>query len=218
LTRGRAATPDPFDLGAVAGSDELFEALSTRRLTDLTPGPTGDEDPAAALLAALVAEVDAGAPPLPVPARVACGMPGTRRRGVRAFVAFGVAAVVLTSAGAAAAGGGGGVSALRTTHGPVRTGDAERSNANAQKHAPSPVLVDRREPDHAEERRQVESPGSEPGHALDGSNDHGDHRSSRSNSHPPTDIHHRPLPTPAPGTPSPEPSVTPTPAPGSPTP
>jgi len=213
LTRGRAATPDPFDLGAVAGSDELFEALSTRRLTDLTPGPAGDEDPAVTLLAALVTEVDAGAPPLPASARVACGMPGTRRRGVRAFVAFGVAALVLTSAGAAAAGGDGGVGALRT-HGPARTGAAEGSNENAQKHASRPVLPDRRTPGREDDRSRVAPPPSnEPGHALiDPTKSHGEHRSSRWNRRPPGDVHH-PSPSPSQGSPSPEPSVTPTPSP-----
>jgi hypothetical protein len=133
LTRGRAATPEPFDLGAVAGSDELFETLSTRRTADLSAG----DDPAAALLAALVADVDAGAPPLPTPARVGCGMPAGRRRGVRAVVTFGVAALVLTSAGVAAAGGGGtGIGAMHTTHSPARPKIAERSNTNAQQQVP----------------------------------------------------------------------------------
>jgi hypothetical protein len=136
LTHGRAATPEPFDLGAVAGSDELFEALSTRRLADLGTGGADAEDPAAALLAALVADVDAGAPPLPAPTRMTCGMPSARRGGVRVVVAFGVAALVLTSAGAAAAGGGG-ADAMRTTHGPARTRGTERSNANAQWEAPA---------------------------------------------------------------------------------
>ena len=214
MTRGRAATPDPFDLGAVAGSDELFEALSTRRLTDLTPGPAGDEDPAVTLLAALVTEVDAGAPPLPASARVACGLPGTRRRSVRAFVAFGVAALVLTSAGAAAAGGDGGVGAFRTTHGPARIGVAERSNENAQKQASRPALPDRRTPGREVDRRRVvPQPSNEPGHApADPARSHGSHRSYRWNPHPPTDVHH-PSPSPSQGSPSPEPSVTPTPSP-----
>jgi hypothetical protein len=216
LTRGRAATPAPFDLGAVAGTDELVEALSTRRLADLPPGPAGDEDPAATLLAALVTEVDAGAPPLPAPARVACGMPGTRRRGVRAIVAFGVAGLVLTSAGAAAAGGGGDVSALRTPHGPAQIRATERSNENAERHAPRPVLVDHRTLDDAGDRDHVVPPTpNEPGHALnDSANRFGGRHWSRSKSRPPTEIH-PPPPLPGPGSPSPEPSQTPTPSPDS---
>jgi hypothetical protein len=102
LTRGRAAAPDPFDIGAVNRSGELFDALAARRLAD--PG----DDPTARLLAALVADVDMGAPPLPAPARLAYGKSGSRRRVVRAVVTLGVTAAVLTTAGAAAAGGGGG--------------------------------------------------------------------------------------------------------------
>jgi hypothetical protein len=124
LTRGRAATPDPFDLRAVSRSDELFEALSSRRPADLSAARA---DPAVGLLAALAADVDAGAPPLPTPARVPCGMPASRRRGVRAFVTFGVAAVVLASAGAAAAGAGG-ESSGGTTSGSLRLHTSERSN------------------------------------------------------------------------------------------
>jgi hypothetical protein len=100
LTRGRAATPDPIDIGAVSRSGEVFEALAARRPKD--PG----DDPAVRLLAALVADVDVGAPPLPAPARV-CAKTGSRRRVVRAVVTLGVTAAVLTTAGAAAAGGGG---------------------------------------------------------------------------------------------------------------
>jgi hypothetical protein len=129
LTRGRTATPDPFDLSAVSSSDELFDALSERRFADLSAGRT--DDPAASLLAALVTDVDLDAPPLPAPARVACGAQGSYRRGVRAFVTFGVAAMVLTSAGAAAAGGND-VGAMGTNHGPVQPRDSERSNENVQ--------------------------------------------------------------------------------------
>jgi hypothetical protein len=123
LTRGRAATPDPFDLSAVSRSDELFDALSARRRTD----PAGD--PAVRLLAALAADVDAGAPPLPAPARVARVVQGTRHRGANAIVTFGVVVVVLTSAGVAAAGGGGG----NTTSGSVRSDLSERSNMSHER-------------------------------------------------------------------------------------
>ena len=98
MTRGRAATPDPFDLSAVSRSDELFDALSTRRSREF------DDDPAAHLLAALVADVDTGAPPLPP--RLTFTSPGTRRRGVAAVLTFGVAVTILASAGAAVAVGG----------------------------------------------------------------------------------------------------------------
>ena len=132
MTRGRAATPDPFDLSAVNSSDELFDALSARRLGD----HADSDDPAAALLAALVADVDAGAPPLPAPARVACGRQAAYRRGTRAVVTLGVAALVLTSAGAAAAGGGEGVGAMGVAHLPSRSSGTERSNENLQRRDP----------------------------------------------------------------------------------
>jgi hypothetical protein len=129
LTRGRTASPDPFDLSALSSSDEMFDALSERRFADLSAGRT--DDPAASLLAALVADVDLDAPPLPAPARVTCGVQASCRRGVRAFVTFGVAAMVLTSAGAAAAGGND-VGAMGTNHGSVQPKDSERSNENVQ--------------------------------------------------------------------------------------
>ena len=93
MTRGRAATPDPFDLSAVNTSDELFDALSARRLDDHAE----TDDPAAALLTALVADVDAGAPPLPAAAHVGCA-PGKRRppRYACGRHRLGVAALVLT--------------------------------------------------------------------------------------------------------------------------
>lgn len=128
MTRGRAATSDPFDLSAVNSSDELFDALSARRLDDHAE----TDDPAAALLTALVADVDAGAPPLPAPARVTCGRQGARRRGTRAVVTLGVAALVLTSAGAAAAGGGDGAGVMGAAHVPARPKGTERSNENLQ--------------------------------------------------------------------------------------
>jgi hypothetical protein len=136
LTRGRAATPDPFDLRAVSRSDELFEALSSRRPADLSAARAEADDPAVGLLAALAADVDAGAPPLLTPARVPCGMPASRRRGVRAFVTFGVAAVVLASAGAAAAGAGG-ESSGGTTSGSLRLHTSERSNKGLKRQDPA---------------------------------------------------------------------------------
>ncbi len=133
MIRGRAATPDPFDLGALTSSDALFDALSARRI----PDPAQTEDPAAALLTALVADVDAGAPPLHAPLRAACGgtSPSVRRRGTRVFVTFGVVALVLTSGGAAAAGGGGDPGLMgAAAHGRAESGGAERSNDNARRH------------------------------------------------------------------------------------
>ena len=127
MTRGRAATPDPFDIGAVNRSGELFDALATRRFAD-----TGD-DPAARLLAALVADVDMGAPPLPSPARLGYGKSGSRRRVVRTVFTLGVTAAVLTTAGAAAAGGGGGggdrgANGARAPHSKL----SERTNGSLQ--------------------------------------------------------------------------------------
>jgi len=134
LTRGRAATPDPFDLSAVNSSDELFDALSARRGGEHAE----TDDPVAALLTALVSDEDAGAPPLPAPARVTCGRQAARRRGTRAVVTLGVAALVLTSAGAAAAGGGDGlgVGAMGTARVPAGPTGPERSNENLQRHDP----------------------------------------------------------------------------------
>jgi hypothetical protein len=158
LTRGRTATPDPFDLSAVSSSDGLFDALSERRFADLSAGRS--DDPAASLLAALVADVDLDAPPLPAPSRVACGVQGSCRRGVRAFVTFGVAAVVLTSAGAAAAGGND-VGAMGTNHGSVQPRDSERSNENVQRHEPASgsIFTGEKPPSrHAGDRRRNASP------------------------------------------------------------
>jgi hypothetical protein len=158
LTRGRTATPDPFDLSAVSSSDELFDALSERRFADLSAGRA--DDPAASLLAALAADVDLGAPPLPAPSRVTCGVQGSCRRGVRAFVTLGVAALVLTSAGAAAAGGND-VGAMGTNHGSVQPRDSERSNENVQHHDPvsgSIFTGDRPSPRHAGDRHRDATP------------------------------------------------------------
>jgi hypothetical protein len=219
LTRGRAATPEPFDLGAVAGSDELFEALSARRLADLNTGPAGSGDPAAALLAALVADVDAGAPPLPTPKRGACGLPGSRRRGVRAFVTLGVAALVLTSAGAAAAGGGNDIGSSGTPHGPGGLRVAERSNANVHKQIPvlDTPLTARRVPaaphaPHAADRHPstVPSPEADVERApADEPPGHRKHRPSRSRSHAPAGVRHGPPASSAPS--SPPADITPTP-------
>ncbi len=127
MTRGRAATPDPFDLSAVSGSDELFDTLSTRRPWEF------DDDPAAHLLAALAADVDVGAPPLPP--RVTC-TGGTRRRSAAAILTFSVAVTILTSAGAAVAVGvgvgvGGDSGGHRAER--ARPSISERSNMNAQR-------------------------------------------------------------------------------------
>ncbi|GAB2817815.1 hypothetical protein GCM10027176_23000 [Actinoallomurus bryophytorum] len=162
MTRGRTATPDPFDLSAVSSSDELFDALSERRFAGLSAGRT--DDPAASLLAALAADVDLGAPPLPTPSRVTCGVQGSCRRGVRAFVTFGVAALVLTSAGAAAAGGND-VGAMGTDHGSVQPKDSERSNENVQHHDPvsGSIFTGGRSPSpHAGDRHRSLPPPAEP--------------------------------------------------------
>ncbi len=136
MTRGRAATPDPFDLSVVSRSDEIFDALSCRNAADLAGLA---DDPAVRLLAALAVDVDAGAPPIPASARVACATPGSRRRGVVAFATFGAAVIMLASAGAAAAGGNdGGANA----NGPARHGVSERSNANLQQRTPDRPSVE----------------------------------------------------------------------------
>lgn len=101
MTRGGAATPEPFDLSEISRSGDLLDGLAARRISDAAP-----DDPAVRMLAALVADVDAGAPPLPAPPpRVACTAPKPGRPVVRAFVTFGAATLMLTSAGAAVAGG-----------------------------------------------------------------------------------------------------------------
>jgi hypothetical protein len=192
LTRGRAATSDPFDLSAVNSSDELFDALSARRLDDHA------DDPAAALLTALVADVDAGAPPLPAPARVTCGRQTARRRGTRAVVTLGVAALVLTSAGAAAAGGGDGVGAMGAAHPPTRPRGTERSNENLQRHDPVPGTgsTGRRAPERrtADKRRnppQDNGPREETTPVPE-TDQPWDHRSHWTGRHSPADLRHSP--------------------------
>jgi hypothetical protein len=109
LTGGGTATPEPLDLTEISRSGDLFDALAVRRVTDPRAVLEPSDDPAARLLAALVADVDAGAPPLPAPPpRVSCGGSKTSGRPVvRAFVTFGAVTVLLMTAGAAVAGGGG---------------------------------------------------------------------------------------------------------------
>jgi hypothetical protein len=191
LTRGRAATPDPFDLSAVNSSDELVDALSSRRFAEAGH----PDDPAVRLLTALVADVDAGAPPMASPSPVSCGIPATYRRGVRAFVTFGVAAVVLTSAGAAAAGGGNGVGAMGSAQGTARPKSSERSNENAQRHDPAngTAVIGRRPAAPRGEDRRRSTPVEED---TDGAPReqrewaHRDHRASREHSRTPDGLHH----------------------------
>ncbi|MGI5233269.1 hypothetical protein [Actinoallomurus sp. CA-142502] len=201
MTRGRATTPDPFDISAVSGTDELFDALSARRLADARRSVA--DDPAAALLAALVADVDAGAPPLPAPpARVPCGLQGQYRRGVRAFVTFGVAAMVLTSAGAAAAGGGKDLGAMGRTPGSAGIKASERSNVNVQRRDPvagtNAVPADRRTPVRRTTDRSARAvpPEAAKESAPRTGDDpqppwfHRGHRPSRGTVRPPVDGHH----------------------------
>ncbi|MGI8328595.1 hypothetical protein ACRYCC_01450 [Actinomadura scrupuli] len=91
----------PPDLGALRRSDELFDALSERR--DVSSDDA--DDPAFALLKALVDDVDAGAPPLSRPAREDRGRRASRRRVPRTLVSLCVATTVLMTTGVAAAGG-----------------------------------------------------------------------------------------------------------------
>lgn len=200
MIRGRAATPEPFDIGAVAGSDELFEALATRRLADLNTGYAESDDPAASLLAALVADVDVGAPALPArPHVLSCGT-SSRRRGVRTFVTLGVAALVLTSAGAAAAGGGHAPDAMRTVRGPTGIEHAQRSNENAQQQSPITPPVDHRPVErHPGRLHRIVPDKDEPMRLPD---DRREHRSPRWDTHP----SRRYAQTPDRVTPAPDPS------------
>ena len=132
MTRGLAATPEPFDLSAVSRTAELFDALSARSPAGSGPGSTEPDDPVVRLLATLAADVDVGAPPMPAPARVARTMKQPRRGVVRAIVTFGVAAVVMTTAGAAAAGGGHFVNRATGPHA-VRLEVSERSIGSLQR-------------------------------------------------------------------------------------
>jgi hypothetical protein len=68
--------------------------------------PSGD-DPAARLLQSLIADVDQGAPPLPV-RRPAAPVRGPARRGARTVLVLGVTTALLATTGVAAAGGGAG--------------------------------------------------------------------------------------------------------------
>ncbi|MGH3391186.1 MAG: hypothetical protein ACRDOO_20140, partial [Actinomadura sp.] len=90
-------TPPP-DITGIRGTDELVEALSTRRSV-----PSGD-DPAARLLQSLIADVDQGAPPLPI-RRPAAPVRGSSRRGARTVVVLGVTTALLATTGVAAATG-----------------------------------------------------------------------------------------------------------------
>jgi hypothetical protein len=88
------------DLGALRRSDELFDALSERRAVSSDDA----DDPAFALLKALVDDVDAGAPPLsPAAGHGRTGRPP--RRVPRTLVSVCVATTVLMTTGVAAAGG-----------------------------------------------------------------------------------------------------------------
>lgn len=135
MTGGGTATPEPLDLSEITRSGDLFDALATRRVSiDPGSGSTVSDDPAARLLAALVADVDTGAPPLPTPApaRVPCtGAKTSGRPVVRAFVTFSAVAVMLTTAGAAVANGGGDSGAK--SHAPsAKSKITERSKARIQ--------------------------------------------------------------------------------------
>lgn len=217
MTRGRAATPDPFDLSAVNRSDELFDALSGRRLSR----HADSDDPAVALLAALVADVDVDAPPLPAPGRVPCAVPGARRRGTRVFVTFGVAALVLTSAGAAVAGGGDGAGALGRAHGPARLYGSERSNENARQRDPVPLPTGQREPVRRRVVRRgppLSSDKTPPAHgdepkARDQQGDRRPRRPAKDYPHSPADLRHSPNQPRTPGHWNPSPTPEPTPEP-----
>ncbi|GAA4621485.1 hypothetical protein GCM10023196_009860 [Actinoallomurus vinaceus] len=133
MTGGGTATPEPLDLSEISRSGDLFDALAGRRVTDPGAGFEPSDDPAARLLAALIADVDVDAPPLPAPPpRVSCGGSKTSGRPVvRAFVTFGAVTVLLTTAGAAVAGGGG--DREPKAHAPLaRIEASERSKAHLE--------------------------------------------------------------------------------------
>lgn len=90
----------PPDLGALRRTDALLDALSGRR--DVSSEDA--EDPAFALLKALVDDVDAGAPPLSPAPRENTGRRPPRRLS-RTLVSLCVATTVLMTTGVAAAGG-----------------------------------------------------------------------------------------------------------------
>jgi hypothetical protein len=108
LTDGGSATPEPLDLAEISRSGDLFDALAARHVRDPGSGAPFTDDPAVRLLAALVADVDMDAPPLPAPSRGVSysGAKTSGRPVVRAFVTFGAVTVLLTTSGAAVAGGG----------------------------------------------------------------------------------------------------------------
>ncbi|TNY38752.1 hypothetical protein [Thermomonospora catenispora] len=105
-----------WNLAEIRRSDDLMEALATRGPLP-EAGPADGEDPAARLLRALIADVDAGAPELPnrradaEPSPAAGEGPdsGGGRRGPRTIVALGLVGPLLTgllTTGVAAAAGG----------------------------------------------------------------------------------------------------------------
>ncbi|MBA9001234.1 MULTISPECIES: hypothetical protein [Thermomonospora] len=111
-----------WNLAAIRRSDDLMEALASRGpLPAADPADGADDpdgaDPAARLLRALVADVDAGAPALPdrrtgseqPPAADEDPDPGGPRRGPRTIVVLGIVGPLLTgvlTTGVAAATGG----------------------------------------------------------------------------------------------------------------
>lgn len=118
--RGSAA---PLDIDAVRGTDDLIEALSTRRTAP------SEDDPAVWLLQSLIADVDQGAPPLPARRPVAPA-PRSGRRGARTVVVLSVTTALLATTGVAAAGSGGlGGSLVRSSVSVVRQATALYSPA-----------------------------------------------------------------------------------------
>jgi hypothetical protein len=103
--RGLAA---PLNITEICDTDDLVEALSTRRCA--RSQAHAEEDPAIRLLQSLIADVDQDAPPLPV-ARSSSATHGAGRRGARTIVVLGMTTALLITTGVAAAatGGGGGL-------------------------------------------------------------------------------------------------------------
>ncbi|HEY7483316.1 MAG TPA: hypothetical protein VH912_02535 [Streptosporangiaceae bacterium] len=148
------------DIGAVRRDEDVVAALAARRVIDTVAASdvsAAAADDAIKLLRALIADVDAGAPPLPVAAGAdrSGRQAEPRRRRARIIVTLSVTAMVLTTTGVAAAGGGlGGV----VSRWPAPAHDKAYGESRA-------------EPRHAEEavqRRQFDAAGGSPESARHG--------------------------------------------------
>ncbi|MCO5969439.1 hypothetical protein [Actinoallomurus soli] len=214
MTGGGTATPEPLDLSEITRSGDLFDALAARRVsTDPGSGSAVPDDPAARLLAALVADVDVDAPPMPAPAPARVPRPAPKSSGrpvIRAFVTFGAITVMLTTAGAAVAGGGGGGPKAHTPS--ARSQITERSRARVQS-------VGRNLPGGPRPAPAPTGGKADPTPSASPSKRHGPHAPAKKD-HVPAFVGSHPSSRPSgPGGPSgsPSPTPTPSPSPGTPT-